>query len=80
MEHFLQLLDQLVILSKAKRFRNSTCVNSTEQRKYQRAKVSGYYKFIQYQVLQTNNVKVVWQKVRRFTNEIFGVKALKLYL
>ena len=33
-----------------------------------------YYKFIQYQILQTSITRTVWQTVRRITNEILGVK------
>ena len=32
------------------------------------------YKLIQYQILQTNITKTVWQTVRRITNMILGVK------
>ena len=35
---------------------------------------SGDYKLIQYQILQTNNIRTVKQTVRRITNEILGVK------
>ena len=35
-----------------------------------------YYKFIQYQILQTNITRTVWQTVRRITNEILGVTGL----
>ena len=38
----------------------------------------GDYKLIQYQILQTNIIKTVWQTVKRITNEILGVKGLKL--
>ena len=31
---------------------------------------------IQYQILQTNIVRIIWQTVRRITNEILGVKGL----
>ena len=34
------------------------------------------YKFIQYQILQTNIKRTVWQTVRRITNEILRVKRL----
>ena len=34
---------------------------------------------IQYQILQTNITRTVWQTVRRITNEILGVKGLILY-
>ena len=33
---------------------------------------------IQYQILQTNITRTVWQTVRRITNEILGVKELKI--
>ena len=36
----------------------------------------GDYKLIQYQILQTNIRRTVWQTVRRITNEILGVKGL----
>ena len=36
----------------------------------------GDYKLIQYQILQINNTRTVWQTVRRITNEILGVKGL----
>ena len=31
---------------------------------------------IQYQILQTNITRTVWETVRRITNEILGVKGL----
>ena len=34
------------------------------------------YKLIEYQILQTNMTRTVWQTVRRITNEILGVKGL----
>ena len=34
----------------------------------------GDYKIIQYQILQTNIQRTVWEIVRRITNEILGVK------
>ena len=37
----------------------------------------GDYKLIQYQILQTNITRTVWETVRRITNEILGVKGLK---
>ena len=33
---------------------------------------------IQYQILQTNITRAVWQTVRRITDEILGVKGLAL--
>ena len=38
----------------------------------------GDYELIQYQILQTNNTRTVWQTVRRITNEILGVKGLTI--
>ena len=38
----------------------------------------GDYKLIQYQILQTNITRTVWQTVRRVTNEILGVKELNI--
>ena len=35
------------------------------------------YLLIQYQILQTNIMRIIWQTVRRITNEILGVKGLK---
>ena len=37
----------------------------------------GDYKLIQYQILHTNIARIVWQTVRRITNEILGVKGLR---
>ena len=39
----------------------------------------GDYKLIQYQILQTNNTRTVWQTVKRITNEILGFKRLTFY-
>ena len=36
----------------------------------------GDYKLIQYQILQTNMTRTVWQTVSRITIEILGVKGL----
>ena len=36
----------------------------------------GDYKLIQFQILQTNITRTVWQTVSRITNEILGVKGL----
>ena len=38
------------------------------------------YKLIQYQILQTNIMRIIWQTVRRISNEILVVKGLTLYL
>ena len=36
----------------------------------------GNYKLIQYQILQTNITRTLWQTVKRITHEILGVKGL----
>ena len=35
-----------------------------------------FYKLMQYQILQTNITRTVWQTVMRITNEILGKKGL----
>ena len=35
-------------------------------------------KLIQYQILQTNIIRTVWQTVRRIANVILGVERLKI--
>ena len=40
----------------------------------------GDYLLIQFQILQTNFMWIVWETVRRITNEILGVKGLTLFL
>ena len=36
----------------------------------------GDYQLIQYQILQTNITRTMWQTARRITNEILGVKSI----
>ena len=36
----------------------------------------GEYQLIQYQILQNNNKRIIWQTVRRIANEILGVKLI----
>ena len=33
---------------------------------------------MQYQILQTNMMRIIWQTVRRITNEILGVEGLNI--
>ena len=40
----------------------------------------GDYQLIQYQILQNNNKRIIWQTVRRIANEILGVKGLVVVL
>ena len=47
-------------------------INDGNKEKYQ----PGDYKLILYQILQTNITRIVWQTVRRITNEILGIKGL----
>ena len=35
------------------------------------------YQWIQYQILQTNIMRIIWQTVRRITNEILRVSELE---
>ena len=39
----------------------------------------GDYKLIQYQILWTNIMRIVWQPVGRITTEILEVKGLKVH-
>ena len=41
-----------------------------------RTKKSINYQLIQYQILQNNIIRIIWQIVRRIANEIFRVKGL----
>ena len=36
------------------------------------------YYLMQYQILQTNIMRIIWQTVRRIPNEILGIKVLNL--
>ena len=38
------------------------------------------YQFIQYQILQTNIIIIVWKSVRRITDEILGVEGFTLLI
>ena len=40
----------------------------------------GDHKLIQYLILRINIIRIVWQTVRRITDEIFGVKGLMALL
>ena len=40
----------------------------------------GDYLLIQYQILQSNIIRIVWQTVERVTDEISGVKGLNVSL
>ena len=37
------------------------------------------HKLIQYQILQTDIIRILWQTVRRITDKILGVKELNKY-
>ena len=47
---------------------------SDEKEKYQ----LGDYQLTWYQILPTNIIRIVWQSVRRITNEILRVKGLQV--
>ena len=54
-------------------------INTKSRRQVMRIKKKyqlGDYELIQYQILQTDITRTVWQTVRRITNEILGVKGL----
>ena len=53
---------------------NSKQTSNENKEKYQ----LGDYWLIQFQILQTNIIWIVWQTVRRITHEILGVKGLTL--
>ena len=52
-------------------------ISSRQMRRIKKKTQLGDYKLIQYQILQTNIIRIVW---RRITNEISGVKGLVTYL
>ena len=56
---------------------SSYSVNAISSRQVRRRKKktqSRDYKLIQYQILQTNTIRIVWQIVRRITDEILEAK------
>ena len=50
-------------------------INQTSDKNKEKYQL-GDYKLFQYQILQTNITRTVWQTVRRITYEIFGAKEL----
>lgn len=52
---------------------NMKQTNNKKIRKYQ----LGDYYLMEYQVLKTNIILIIWQTVRRMTEKILGVKGLK---
>ena len=53
----------------------NTILSDENKEKYQ----LGDFKLTQYQILQFNITRTVWQTVGRITNEILGVKGLLIY-
>ena len=51
-------------------------IKQTSNEKKEKSSLGDYW-LIQYQILQTNITRTIWQTVRRITNEILGVKVLK---
>ena len=51
-------------------------IKQTSNEKKEKSSLGDYW-LIQYQILQTNITRTIWQTVRRITNEILGVKGLK---
>ena len=50
-------------------------IKQTSNEKKEKSSLGDYW-LIQYQILQTNITRTIWQTVRRITNEILGVKGL----
>ena len=58
---------------------SSNSIDTISSRKVMRIKkilIIGDYKLIQYEILQTNIIRTIWQTIKRITNEISGVKRL----
>ena len=53
---------------------NIDTIASRQLMRIKNKKKLGDYKLIQYQILQTNITRIIWQTVRRITNEILEVK------
>ena len=51
-------------------------IKQTSNEKKEKSSLGDYW-LIQYQILQTNITRTIWQTVRRITNEILGVKGLR---
>ena len=51
-------------------------IKQTSNEKKEKSSLGDYW-LMQYQILQTNITRTIWQTVRRITNEILGVKGLK---
>ena len=55
-------------------------ISSRQVRRIKKKTQSRDYKLIQYQILQTNTIRIVWQIVRRITDEILEAKELRGHL
>ena len=51
------------------------CNNNSRAKNSDKYKL-GDYQLIQFQILQTSIIKIVWQTVKKNTNEILGMKRL----
>ena len=56
---------------------NIKTISSSQVMRIKKKYQLGDHKLIQYQILQTNITRTVWQIVRRITDEILGVKGLR---
>ena len=55
-------------------------ISSRQVKRIEKKTQSRDYKLIQYQILQTNTIRIVWQIVRRITDEILEAKGLRGHL
>ena len=55
---------------------NINTESSRQMRRIKKKTQLGEYKLIRYQILQIEIISILWQTVRRITNEILGVKGL----
>ena len=73
------LLNPLTPMSDQERISpyNINAISTRLVSKIKKKSYLGDYRLIQYQILQTNIRRTIWQTVRRINNEILGVKGLR---
>ena len=59
---------------------NINTVSSIQVSRIKKKTQLGNFKLIQYQILQTDIISILWQTVRRIANEILGVKGLNAFV
>ena len=57
---------------------NIVTESSRQVRRIKKKSQLGDYKLIQYQILKTEMIRILWQTLGRTTNEIFGVEGSRL--